>query len=343
MKKYTVLLFILAPALLSGRGVSAPPTLEELPRRPIDTLTTADNSAKVILYTNNTWDYYYPNKAELLDNDVFSDHWVTSQVFAYSDVSLASLPHNIELNLVNGLDEYHAPIVGKVFSKYGPRRRGNHLGVDIPLKTGEPIYAAFGGKVRYAQMNYGGFGNLVIIRHENGLETWYAHLTRCNVSVNDYVTAGTVIGFGGNTGDSRGPHLHFEVRYKDHNFDPERLIEFATGDLLYTTFALEKSYFSIHSHASDKLEEDNFDEKVLAAGSTGELTSEQILSNIESNTKAEADKAAAEAAPKYHTIKSGDNLGKIASLYGTTVSNLCKLNKITATTVINAGKQLRVR
>lgn len=106
----------------------------------------------------------------------------------------------VDLNLVKDLSGFKAPVVGSVLSKYGPRGRRNHNGVDIPLKIGEPIYAAFDGKIRYAKYNTGGFGNLVIVRHENGLETWHAHLSKLNVKVNDYVKCGQVIGFCGSTG-----------------------------------------------------------------------------------------------------------------------------------------------
>ena len=98
-------------------------------------------------------------------------------------------------------------------------------------------------------LNTGGFGNLVIVRHPNGLETWHAHLSKLNVQVNEYVKTGQVIGFSGNTGRSRGPHLHFEMRYCDQTFDPEFIIDFPTGCLKYHTFALEKSFFNIHSRA----------------------------------------------------------------------------------------------
>ncbi len=343
--RYILLLLavVSAPAVMSAQKRGVPPKLEDLPRIAMDTLDTADEWVKVIVYTNNTWEYYYPRQAEMLDKAVYNDHWDTSQIFAYKDIALSSLPQTIELNLVDDLGEYHAPVVGRVSSKYGPRGRKNHNGTDIPLKTGDPVYATFRGKVRYVGVN-GGFGNLVILRHENGLETWYAHLSRTNVKVGDYVTAGAVIGFGGNTGNSRGSHLHYEMRYCDQTFDPEHLVDFTTGDLRYMTFTLERSYFNIYSRASETLDEDfDFEGTVLAAGGTGELTSEEILDNIEANAKAREEKEKAAAGPQYHTIKRGDTLSSIAVRYGTTVTKLCQLNNITRTTVIKAGKRLRIR
>ncbi len=241
----TVVLWTIPLLLAAQRSV---PKLEDLPRRAIDTLDTDDSNIKIVIFTNNTWCYYYPDLNERMDREVYREHWVNDRVFAYTDIQAQRAPPVIDLQLIDRYGDFHAPAIGKVFSKYGTRGRRRHQGVDIPLSVGEPIYAAFNGKVRYARYNTGGYGNLVIIRHENGLETWYAHLTRCNVAQDDYVTAGTVIGFCGNTGRSRGAHLHFEMRYCDQAFDPEHLIDFSTGDLRYQTFAPStvRSSASIH-------------------------------------------------------------------------------------------------
>ena len=320
------------------------PTLEELPRRAIDTLDTADAGIKVVLYTNNTWSYYYTDLDERLAPATFRDHWVTDNIFAFRDVQLKDLPKSVELKLIDRYEDFHTPVLGRVGSRYGVRGRRRHQGVDISVVTGEPIYAAFGGRVRYAQYNTGGYGNLVILRHPNGLETWYGHLSRCNVAPGDYVKAGTVIGFGGSTGRSSGPHLHFEVRYKDQAFDPEHLIDFATGDLRYQTFVLNRSELSIYSRATDGLEETvDYDGTLLAADQDGELTSEDILDNIEASQREAVAREKAKTDPLYHTIRKGEYLGKIARQYGTTVRRLCQLNNITEKTIIRAGHKLRVR
>lgn len=337
-----LLLWAVSGSIYAQRNV---PGLEDLPRKAIDTLATADENVKIVLYTNNTWSYHYCDLQERIDKDIYRKHWVNDHVFAYTDIQLKDLPQVTEVDLIENYGDFHSPAVGRVFSKYGTRGRRSHQGVDIPLAMGEPIYAAFSGKVRYAQYNTGGYGNMVIIRHENGLETWYAHLTRCNVKVNDYVAAGSVIGFCGNTGRSRGPHLHFEVRYCDQTFDPEFIIDFTTGDLRYQTFELNKSFFSIYSRASENLEEeDDYDQILLAVNSTdGELSSEDILDNISSSQKAAVKKEKAQTDPLYHIIRKGEYLGKIARSYGTSVKKLCQLNNISENTVIREGKKLRVR
>ncbi len=337
--------FVLCALPLGASAQRTVPKLEDLPRRAIDTLDTNDRNVKIVIFTNNTWSYYYPDLQERTDKKVYREHWVNDRIFAYTDIQLQELPQVVDLELIDRYEDFHAPTVGKVFSKYGTRGRRSHQGVDIPLAIGEPIYAAFDGKVRYARYNTGGYGNLVIIRHENGLETWYAHLTRCNVEQNDYVTAGTVIGFCGNTGRSRGAHLHFEMRYCDQTFDPEYLIDFSTGDLRYQTFALDRSFFSIYSRASESLEEeDDYDQTLLAVSTPdAALTSESILENIEQAEQASIREERAKTDPLYHTIRKGEYLGKIARQYGTTVKKLCQLNNISENTMIREGRRLRVR
>jgi len=335
------------PAVAQRRA--ATPGIEELPRLPLDTLPTADADTRIILYTNNTWDYYRPAMAVYDELPVYAEHWDTARIFSYPSVELADLPERLDLCLVNAPGEYHAPFVGPVRSPYGMRRRRNHNGVDIALRTGDPIYAAFEGKVRYAKYNTGGYGNLVIVRHKNGLETWYAHLSRPNVAVNEYVKSGQVIGYGGNTGRSTGPHLHFEVRYSDQTFDPQFLIDFPTGALKSELFALERSYFNIHSRASEELVEDEIDDATLDAelqllAEMGDTTaSRQLLANAVAREQA-AERARQEAARAvYHTIVSGDILGTIAGRYGVSIDQICRLNSITRTTILRLGRRLRVK
>ena len=283
----------------------------------IDTLATESPYLSIILFNDNTWRYVM---AEEFRNDpeVFSDHWNTTATHAYSDVELSSLPEATPIRLVDSLGSYHHPYIGRITSRYGPRRGRAHQGLDISLKIGDPVYATFDGKVRMSKAA-GNYGNLVIIRHNNGLETYYAHLSERSVEVGDWVVAGQQIGLGGNTGRSTGPHLHFEVRYKGQSFDPERIIDFTTGDLRRTELLLKRRHFSIYA----KYEQD-FDEEVE-------------VEKIE-----EAERKAA-AAIQYHTVRSGDTLGALARKYGTTVTRLCQLNGIKSTSILRIGQRLRVR
>ena len=327
----------------------APPKIEDLPRIPVDTIDTSDPDTKIVIYTNNTWSYYRPIMSRYNELPVYANHWDTTQIFAYKDIELKDLPSTIQLSLVNDAGEFHYPHKGMVRSKYGVRRRRNHNGVDVALTTGEPIYAAFDGKVRYSKFNLGGYGNLVIVRHKNGLETWYAHLSRRNVDENEYVKAGQVIGFGGSTGRSTGPHLHFECRYSDQTFDPEFLIDFQTGVLKGETFALQKSFFNIHSRASELLLEDEDDFDLLDSdlqllAEMGDSTAKVQLAQRETARKEAQERAKREAQQAvYHTVKSGDMLGTISRRYGVTIDQICRLNNISRSTILGLGKRLRVK
>ena len=208
----------------------------------IDTLPTANSALSIVLFNDNTWRYIL---AEDYKNDpeVFNNHWDTTNIHAYRDIELDSLPEATAIRLVDSLESYHYPYIGRITSRYGPRRGRAHQGLDIGLKTGDPIYATFDGKVRLSKAA-GDYGNLVIIRHNNGLETYYAHLSQRDVQVGDWVVAGQQIGLGGSTGRSTGPHLHYEVRYKGQSFDPERLIDFSNGNLRRDELLLKRRHFS---------------------------------------------------------------------------------------------------
>jgi len=250
----------------------------------MEDLTFFDTASIYVNDWNNNVTFWYPK-------------------FNYSDSSV--------LELTDFNHGYAFPVEKETTSRFGRRHSSQHKGIDIPLKTGDPVSSAFDGKVRYAKYNSGGFGYLVIVRHVNGLETYYAHLSKIKVKPNQVVKAGELLGLGGSTGRSYSPHLHFEVRYNHHAFNPEKIFDLENFCLKQEESMVcdlvSKSKYGSHSHGS-------------AQKSTANLAEGTVYS-----------------------IKSGDTLGKIASKYGTSVSALCQLNGMTQTAILQIGQKIRVK
>lgn len=156
--------------------------------------------------------------------------WTPYDINPYM-VSRAEVPECIPLVLVDSLEcDFVVPFNGRVTSPFGPRRHRIHKGTDIDLETGDSVMCAFDGVVRVAQYS-GGYGNVVVVRHFNGLETIYAHLSKLNVAPGQRVSAGELIGMGGQTGRATGSHLHFEIRYLGFALDSAFLIDWDSGVL----------------------------------------------------------------------------------------------------------------
>ena len=284
----------------------------------VDTLPTADKNLSIVLFNDNSWRYI--RTAEIKpDSTVYTSYWDMEKISPYREVALSSIPSATPIQLVDSLRAYRFPIKGRITSRYGLRRKVNHNGIDVAVKVGDTICSAFNGVVRFSKATDTGYGTLVIVRHDNGLETYHGHLSKRLVEAGDRVVAGQPIALGGNSGRSTGPHLHFECRYMGQSFDPERIINFSTGDLRREELLLKRSYFSIYS----KYEQDWNGEKLLA----------------------EADKKENElsAERRYYKVRSGDYLGLIAKRNYTTVSAICRLNGISANAVLPIGKVLRVK
>ena len=284
----------------------------------VDTLATENPSLSVLLFNDGTWRYIQPITIEQ-DSTVYSHHWDNDNISPYRSVKLDSIPSSVAINLVDSLKHYRFPYVGRITSRYGIRHRRPHNGIDMALKVGDTICAAFDGRVRFSKATDTGYGTLIIIRHDNGLETYHGHLSARLVEENDRVVAGQPIGIGGNSGRSTGPHLHFETRFYGQSFDPERIINFRTGELRRDYFLLKKSYFSIYSKYSQDFNAEA--ERYAADKKENELSAEK----------------------RYYKVRSGDYLGLIAKRNGTTVSAICRLNGISPNTTLQIGKVLRVK
>ncbi len=173
------------------------------------------------------------------------DFWDFDESALFNIAPLTDLPNSAELIIQNdSLGHYAHPHLGQITSKYGLRNRRMHKGIDLELTKGTPVYASFHGIVRYAQKK-GNYGNVIIIRHYNGLETVYAHLSKIKVKAGELIKSGELIGLGGSTGRSSGPHLHYEVRYKGHALNPAAFISFDGGHLYGDTLLIKKSRWGI--------------------------------------------------------------------------------------------------
>ncbi|MFI3302582.1 MAG: M23 family metallopeptidase [Rikenellaceae bacterium] len=207
---------------------------------------------------------------------------------------------------------FHFPLDrGHRTSPYGWRKKRMHAGVDIKAYSGDNIYAVFDGVVRMSKY-YTAFGNVVVIRHHNGLETLYAHASKLKVKVNDKVKAGDVIALAGRTGRATGDHLHFEVRVAGQHIDPELLLDIKNLSLQPKNLYITMQQGRIFASNSDSAEE----------------------------RKAEIKEALSK---KYHTVRSGDTLSRIAINNSTTVTTICRLNNIKSTSTLRIGQRLRVR
>ena len=224
-------------------------------------------------------------------------NWNNQYVHAYGN---AIIPDTYTIDLTG----FHMPTPStKITSPFGPRWRRMHNGLDLKVNIGDTIVAAFDGKVRIVKYERRGYGKYVVIRHDNGLETVYGHLSKQLVEENQLVKAGEVIGLGGNTGRSTGSHLHFETRFLGIAINPIYMFDFTKQDIVADTYTFRKA------------------KGVKRAGSH--------------------DTQVADGTIRYHKVKSGDTLSRIAKLRGVSVSTLCKLNRIKPTTTLRIGQVLR--
>lgn len=203
-----------------------------------------------------------------------------------------------------GLTDFHMPCKNnKVTSSYGYRNtfKRNHYGTDIKVFIGDTIYSAFSGKVRVVEYSKNGYGKYIIIRHDNGLETLYAHLSKQIVKNNQLVRSGEAIGLGGNTGRSTGPHLHFEVRFLGKYINPETLFSFDTRKSKYEHFTLNKNG--------------------------------NIVSYVASSENAPLNATDEQTGDIIHKVKKGESLYTISKKYDITVNELKRINGLTKNTL----------
>ena len=218
-----------------------------------------------------------------------------------------------------------------VTSNFGPRWGRQHKGLDIKVYIGDTIRSAFSGKVRIVRYEAAGYGKYIVIRHPNGLETIYGHLSKQLVDENQEVRAGDVIGLGGNTGRSTGSHLHFETRLCGVALNPALMFDFRNQDVTGDFYTYNKRTYDRESR-----------EATAARGKIGNggYTRDEVLGGTGSANILAQD-GAAEAEKLYHKVQSGETLSSIAAKRGVTIDQLCRLNHIRKNMKIKKGMILR--
>ena len=262
--------------------------------------------------------------------DIYTEGWESDRVNPYKNA-------NVPQTKVIDVRGFHMPIKGNyITSPYGyrPAFRRTHKGVDMRSAVGDTVYAAFTGKVRLTKFERGGYGFYVILRHDNGLETVYGHLTRFLVQPNQFVKAGQPIALSGNTGRSTGPPLHFEKRYMGYAINPAAIIDFANLTNHTDTYTFNKSnYTESRSYAPSR--------RYAAVRSTSNSSSASYSKSSKGH-KYDSKTRKRSAQRSTYKVRKGDNLGKIAARNGTTVAQLKKMNGIKGDKV-QSGKVLRVK
>jgi len=167
--------------------------------------------------------------------------WITDDIHQ-KKFNFGNIKDTVVIVLNDSNDHYTPPVKGNITSKFGKRKWRYHYGTDIDLHTGDPVHSAFNGRVRISRYSKS-YGHVVVVRHNNGLETLYAHLSKRYVKVDSILTSGTIIGLGGNTGHSYGSHLHFEVRYFDEAIDPMDIFSFENHKTHNDTLAISQCNF----------------------------------------------------------------------------------------------------
>ncbi|MBP3518982.1 MAG: peptidoglycan DD-metalloendopeptidase family protein [Parabacteroides sp.] len=235
-------------------------------------------------------------------DELYGSHWENQWVDPFRGTVKVNFPDSFAIDCSSFVYPIVIDSIARITSKYGPRRRRMHKGIDLKVLKGDTIRAAFSGKVRIKAFERRGYGYYVVLRHPNGLETVYGHLSKILVNENQIVHAGETIGLGGNTGRSTGSHLHFETRFLGQAINPAEIIDFENGvphqdTYVFRNIKINGRKSNIYTSSSDRM--------------------------------------------VYHRVKSGDTLGKIARIYGTSVNELCRLNGLKSTSILRIGQSIR--
>ena len=265
------------------------------------------------------------NDEEEPEFDLYTEGWDSKRVNCYST---ASVPQTAQIDV----SKFCMPHKGYITSPYGYRKRWRrmHKGIDLKVNVGDTIRAAFDGRVRIRNFERRGYGNYLVLRHTNDLETVYGHLSGFLVEEGDYVKVGDPIALGGNTGRSTGPHLHFETRYMGYAINPSAIFDFPNQTTHTDIFTFDKNTYQ---------KARNFDPKANAEYAKAYLKENPTKPYIRSKSSGTSSRGNSSS----YRVRKGDSLSKIASRNGTTVAKLCKLNGLKTTSKLSIGQRLKLR
>ena len=214
-------------------------------------------------------------------------------------------------------------------SNFGARWGRQHKGLDIKVYTGDTICAAFSGKVRVVNYERGGYGKYVVIRHYNGLETIYGHLSKHLVIPDQEVRAGEPIGLGGNTGRSTGSHLHFETRLCGVALNPALMFDFVNQDVVGDFYTFRRSTYARESAQATRL-------RGVGSSAVSSNDEDQLYTQSASSRR-----STASSNTRFHKVQRGETLSSIARKRNTTIDAICKLNRITKSSKLRPGQILK--
>lgn len=273
----------------------------------------ASSKDKIKLIEQNTFIDLIENDLEP-ELDIYTEGWNSKSVNPFNE---KDVPDTQVIDVTG----YKMPHNGPLTSPYGYRQkfRRMHKGVDIGIRSNDTIYAAFDGKVRLTAYEGKGYGNYIILRHPNGLETVYGHLNKHLVKPDQIVRAGDAIGLGGSTGRSTGPHLHFETRFMGYAINPSAIFDFANHTTHTDEYTFSKTtYTKARNFSPNRYKKDVAadDDNTYKSGNT------QIASYI---------------------VKKGDTINKIARAHGMSATSLRRLNGLDSADPIKIGQELKLK
>lgn len=238
---------------------------------------------------------------------------------------------------------FHMPTRSRVVtSNYGARWGRQHKGLDIKVYIGDTIVAAFSGKVRIVRYEARGYGNYIVIRHNNGLETIYGHLSKQLVRENQIVRAGQPIGLGGNTGRSTGSHLHFETRLCGVALNPALMFDFPNQDVTGDFYTYRSSTVASESArataARGKAASPGYSRENIQGSRNASSTHHRAQTEDQENR---SDAVAGNTQMRYYKVGNGETLESVSEKTGVSIETLCRLNHFGRFTIIRKGQLLR--